>query len=209
MTINKPKQQNIKGANPSRHKERGPKKPRRITESYLHNSGLYYLQRYAASSEHFRSVMLRKVKRSCAYHQDQNYEQCAAMVDALVKKFKESMLLDDESYIRAMVASLRRKGVSERTLIEKMKMKGVDRDETRKYLQHHDSTFAGEHCSADLKAAVIFARRKKLGPFGNHTDEEKPKILAKFGRAGFAYDIAKTILEMQSEEAENILYETL
>ncbi|MCD8497437.1 MAG: hypothetical protein LRZ85_04760 [Alphaproteobacteria bacterium] len=51
------------------------------------------MQRYAASSGHFRQVMLRKVKKSCHAHADQDYEACAVLVDALVDKFKASRLL--------------------------------------------------------------------------------------------------------------------
>ncbi len=67
------------------YKKREKPAPKKITESYLHNSGLYYLQRFSASSEHFRSVMMRKVKKSCMHHTDQDYDACAVMVDKLVE----------------------------------------------------------------------------------------------------------------------------
>lgn len=188
---------------PPKSKPRPAKKPpKKITADYLHNSGLYYLERYAASSGHFRSVMLRKVKKSCLAHPDQDYEACATLVDALVEKFKASGLLNDDLYLRGMVGSLRRRGVSKQAILGKLRMKSVTGDMAGTYLDQHDD----EHGSGDLKAAIIFARKKKLGPFARPERPEEPqKTLAKFARAGFSYDVAGKVMRMSADEAEELL----
>ena len=97
--------------------------PRKISETYLHNSGLYYLERFAASKKHFKFVMKNKVKRSCMHHTEQDFEQCAAWVDALADKFEKVGLIDDDAYTNGLVASLRRKGKSRSAIINKLNIK--------------------------------------------------------------------------------------
>ncbi|MCD8562572.1 MAG: RecX family transcriptional regulator [Alphaproteobacteria bacterium] len=190
---------------PRRGQKTGKKIPKRITADYLHNSGLYYLQRYAASSGHFREVMLRKVKRSCQAHPDQNYADCAALVDELVAKFVRSGLLNDDLYVRGVVSSLRRRGTSKQAIMGKLRMKAVTSDLAETHLEECDEDFAGDEGNGDFKAALIFARRKKLGPFAGDKEEEPQKILAKFARAGFSYDIATKVMRLEADDIEALL----
>lgn len=199
-------------------KPRGPKVPKKITDSYLHNSGLYYLERFASSSANFKTVMMRKVWKSCAHHQDQDKDECAAMVDKLVVKFIDLGLLDDAAYTRAVVTSLRRKGTSTRAILTKMKMKGVNRDDTMRALRHYDAENIRDPEQAELVSALTTARRKRLGPFQREDkkarieDEEeaqklKEKEMAKLARAGFSYDTVRRVFEINSDEADSFLYE--
>lgn len=191
--------------------QKGKRPPKRITETYLHNAGLYYLQRFAASSEHFRTVMRRKIMRSCRFHKDQNPEQCEKMLDELVKKFIATALLDDEAYMRGMVASMRRRGLSARAIEGRLKIKGLETDDIRRTLSEHDTEiYQGQ--DADLQAALKLARRKRFGPYArsdqiNQSNEDITKIrkrqLAAFARAGFSYQIADTVLKMSLQELEN------
>src|SRR5687768_1034793 len=105
-------------------KTRGKKPPKKITETYLHNAGLYYLQRFSASSESFRRVMMRKVERSCRAHPEQDRAECARMVDELVRKFLGAGLLNDGQYAEAMVSTLRRRGLSSRAIQARLAARG-------------------------------------------------------------------------------------
>lgn len=165
------------------------RKPKRITASYLHNAGLAYLQKFAASRAGFRRMLMRRVKASCHFHTDQNAESCAAMVDETVQKFERAGLLNDQVYAQGMVASQRRIGRSQRAIAARLAEKGIDRELTAAVLAAHDSN--------DLDAALIFAKRKKLGPFGK---SDSQKALAAFGRAGFSYDVARKILGAEAED---------
>lgn len=186
--------------------ENGPRKPRKerkppkkITPDYLHNSGLHYLQRFPASSGHFRTVMMRKVDRSCHHHTTQDREECAKMVDALVEKFTGMGLLNDEGYSRGMVTSLRRRGLSARAINAKLSARGLSRDRITHALAEHDD----ERTEPELVAALRLARRKRLGPFSGQERQEKD--LATLARAGFSYDIASRVTSMDAVEAEEIL----
>lgn len=185
----------------------GPKPPKKITESYLHNSGLYYLQRFAASSGQFREVMLRKVRKSCRHHSDQNFDDCSKLLDALIVKFQDSGLLNDESYTRGVVNSLRRQGKSRRAIMVKLKTKGVGNELIDEKLEEFEQNRAEGDGNAELTAAVIFARRKKLGPFRKDEPEENTheKALSVMARAGFSYDIAQNVLKMNAQQAEDMI----
>ena len=201
MTKSKPSHPN---SNPE--KQRAKKVPKRITDTYLHNSGLYYLERYAASSNHFRTVMLRKVKRSCMHHTDQNYDDCTKLVEDLVEKFKRTGLLNDDLYIASMVGSYRRKGLSKRMITQKLMMKGVESETVQDYLSKHDEQKHEDTQGAELKAAAIHCRKKKLGAYGGPNSPEADKQLARLARAGFGFDIAKKALALSEDEIHDIIY---
>lgn len=193
-------QPNSKQENKSPDKKRGPRKPKKITESYLHNSGLYYLERFASSSENFRKVMMRKVQKSCYAHKDQDIDKCAELVDALVLKFQNLELLNDESYARSMVTSMRRRGKSRRYIIGNLKTKGLNADIVERELQRYADENLEDASTDEFEAALTFARKKRIGPFRGIKEEAFEKELATLARAGFSYDIAQKVLNYEEIE---------
>ena len=191
----------------SKHtREKGEKKPpKKITRTYLHNAGLYYLGRFAASKNHFRTVMGRKVRRSCNYHEDQDYEQCLKLVDEIADQFESSGLLDDGVYLRSMVTSLRRRGLSRKAITAKLQGKGLSASQIADALKTHDAEEYDESLDAELLAAVKQARKKRLGPFDMLQKHAPEKALAALARAGFPYDTARKALEMDLDTAEELL----
>ncbi|MDH5722109.1 MAG: RecX family transcriptional regulator [Alphaproteobacteria bacterium] len=192
-----------KKVNQNNTKERKRKIPKKITPDYLHNSGLYYLQRYAASTNHFKDVMARKAKRSCMYHLDQDFSKCLKLIDELADKFAQVGLLDDESYAYGLASSYRRQGLSFRMIVQKMKIKGLDDNQIQTALQKVDCTSnISSIADPELRAALAFARKKRLGIFYQGDELKRPehqKALGRFARAGFSYDIANKILAIESE----------
>jgi len=186
------------------YKERKKKTPRRITPDYLHNSGLYYLQRYAASTNHFKDVMARKAKRSCMHHQDQDYQKCLQLIEELAVKFVQAGLLDDEAFAYGLATSYRRQGLSCRMICQKMKMKGLSEDQIQSALQDVDSrNNTSSIIDPELRAALAFAKKKRLGIFYQGDELKRPdhqKALGRFARAGFSYEIANKILAIESED---------
>lgn len=178
------------------------KPPKKITPDYLYNAGLAYLQRFPASTGYFRTVMMRKVDRSCRHHTQQDRAACAAMVDDVIGKFHTQGLLNDEAYLRGMVNSLRRRGASSMGIKSKLAAKSLSADVVAQALsQHADDTGAD-----DLGAALILARRKKIGAFRPPSKEfNRDKELATLARAGFSYDTAEKALSMEMDDAEERL----
>ncbi|PCI56177.1 MAG: RecX family transcriptional regulator [Alphaproteobacteria bacterium] len=179
-------------------RERRP--PKKISESYLHNSGLYYLERFSASKKHFIFVMSRKVRRSCMHHTDQDYDECIVMVHALADKFERTSLLDDALFTNGLVTSLRRKGKSRSAIVNKMRMKGITSEQTIEALEKLDNELHDTAENAEMTAALHLARKKKLGPYFTGEEQNMKKSLGIFARAGFSYQIAKSILDMDDDD---------
>ncbi|MBU6474360.1 MAG: regulatory protein RecX [Alphaproteobacteria bacterium] len=171
---------------PAEHKRKTPKK---ISKTYLENAALYYLQRYATSAENLRRVLLRKVKRSCAFH-GQPEEEFIPLVDALVERYKTVGLLDDGGFARAKAASLRRQGLSGRAIMAKLQVKGLSPSQIEAALKTVDE----EHEDAEAAAAAAYAKRKKLGIWRVRPADPQ-KELAAMARAGFGYDVAVRALK--------------
>lgn len=176
--------------------KRERKAPKRISKTYLENAALYYLQRYATSAENLKRVLLRKVKRSCAFH-GMEMEPFIPLVDELVTRYTASGLLDDKTFAAARVTSLRRQGLSTRAILAKLQMKGLTPAQIEAALKIVDD----EKEEPELAAAIAFARRKKLGPYRTRSQDPQ-KELAAMGRAGFGFDIARRALNVSPDEAD-------
>lgn len=206
MSHNRAEHSDIKPENTARFKKssksgnRERRPPKKITPTYLHNSGLYYLERFAASKKHFKTVMMRKVKRSCMHHVDQDYNECNDMVDELVNKFEKSGLLNDELYTNGSVSSLRRKGLSRMAIISKMLQKGISKDQTILALEKLDYETYDSSDDAERAAALNFARKKRIGPYFTGEKQNIQKSLGVFARGGFSYNIAMGILELDADD---------
>lgn len=202
----------------NKKKRKEPRPPKKITESYLHNSGLYYLQRFSSSSANFKAVMMRKVWKSCNHHTDQDKDECEAMVDKTVAKFEELQLLDDAAYTRGMVTSLRRRGLSRRAILTKLKIKGIAAERTAAALDKYEQENLRNPEEAELIAALTMARKKHLGPFiradrikpdmdDEERKKEQDKAMAKLARGGFGYNIVRRVFNMSFDDADQFLYD--
>ncbi|MGB0720156.1 MAG: regulatory protein RecX [Bdellovibrionales bacterium] len=197
----------ISAANkPAKKKRRGPKKPKKITAGYLRNSGLYYLQRFTASSGHFRSVMTQKIRKSCAHHTDQDPQICADMLEEIIDNFIRDGLLDDENYTRGMVTSLRRSGKSRKAILTKLQHKRIPQDMIHEALSAHDDQTSDDPQDAEFIAALKLTKKKRLGRFDLNQKYEHDKALAVMARNGFSYDTAKKSLEIDEDDLERFIH---
>lgn len=180
-------------------KDRKP--PRKVTPASLERSALAYLERFAASAESLRRVLLRKVDRSARHHEIDR-DQAAGWIEALIERYLGAGLLDDRAYAEARIASLRRQGRSVRAIAQKLSVKGVDRELI-------DETLAPTRTANDeLTAAARLAQRRRLGPYrAGDRAEHRDRDLAVLGRAGFGYEIARKVIQAESPEALTSLIE--
>jgi regulatory protein len=201
----KSKKPGFKTKNNSKPKQNGRrefKPPKKISEKYLHNSGLAYLQRYTASSMHFKTVMTRKIDKSCRHHLEQDREDCLVMLNNVTAKFIEMGLLDDNGYLKGMITSFRRRGLSSRQIDAKLRQKGYESDRILDALRTHDLDEYDTEYKGDFFAALTFARKKKIGPYDLNGKYEFNKALGVMGRAGYNFEISRKIIEMNEDELE-------
>lgn len=171
------------------------RRPRPPTPASLNNAALHYLERFASSSENLRRVLMRRVERAARAGAGE-LEAGAPMVDELVARLLASGLLDDRVYAEGRARSLHRRGNSRRAIRAKLRRKGVGDD-------HIEAALAGlvpevgdedgDEDGVDLAAARALARRRRLGPWGDGTRRQRD--LAALARAGFAFDVARRVVD--------------
>ena len=170
------------------------KTPKKIPESYLTNSGKYYLERFAASTEQFRRTMTRKIRKSCAAHPDQSVDVCLSTLDTVITKFQNIGFLNDAGYANGLSHSLKNRGWPRGRIIQRLKEKGISAELIEQAVPAPEG-------SDDLIDALVWIKRKKLGSFALR-EKSFEKSLAALGRAGFDYNSANRALQMSREEAE-------
>jgi regulatory protein len=163
--------------------------PTRMTEAKLADAALFYLSRYASSSGNLRQVLTRKLLRS-AHHYDDDPEPLIPVIDAIVARHLKSGAVNDSAYAEAQVRKLRRRGGSARIIGQRLIAKGVPGEIIAEASAGFNQT------REDRAAAIIFARRRRLGPFRNGPrTEHRLRDLAAMGRGGFAYAIATQVID--------------
>lgn len=170
------------------------KAPRKVTPAYLQRAALAYLERYASSAVNLRRVLRRKVDKRCRLRGEDPAE-FQEMIDEVVAKSLRSGLIDDSRYAEARVATLRRRGGSARAIQAKLSAKGIDRSTIAAALESEEGD--------EETAARAFARRRRLGPY--RPGERAPyrdKDMAALARAGFRFDVARSIIDGEREDGE-------
>lgn len=136
--------------------------------------------------------MDRKIDRSAKFHNNEDAAQFKGYLrDKVVASMVQAGFLNDDLYANALAASLRRRGLPQRAVQMRLKMKGL---ETPEAPEDHD----------DLKAAFIYARRKKIGPYRRADKDPKDpqKELAAMARAGFGYEVCSRVLKADPDDLE-------
>ncbi|TAH36090.1 MAG: regulatory protein RecX [Alphaproteobacteria bacterium] len=177
-----------------KYKDKRPPKPRAITSEYLEKAALYYLGRYAASTHSLRQVLMRRLQKS-GVHKEADF---IAMVDKTIAKIAASGYLDDQNFAWHRIKNMNQGGKSLRSIRAKLKQKGIANDDTESALDR----IIEEDPDMEYQAAMRFAKRKKLGPFAAPGLDAK-KQLQKFAAAGFAFALAKQILNIKNGDFDD------
>jgi regulatory protein len=170
-----------------------------IGADLLERWALHYLGRYASSAENLRRVLTRRVHR----RSPEAGAAAAALIDALVARYREAGLLDDMAYAAARVASLHRRGESVRAMRARLAAKRVSAADIADAVSDLRATAP----DPDLAAACAFARRRRLGPF-RRAAADRARELGAFARAGFSRRIAEAVLACADVAAVEALART-
>ncbi len=177
-----------------------PRPPKRISKNSLENAALFYLERFSASAEALRRVLLRRVDRAARAHGDDPAEG-AVLVAELVARYQAAGLLDDQRYAEAKSRSLLRRGRSPRAIRQDLARRGVAGALIDVVLRGLETDLAGDAATLDRAAAEAYARRRRLGPFRppELRAQYRDRDMAALGRAGFSREIAWTVIEGEAE----------
>lgn len=169
------------------------------TSESLAKAALAYLSRYAASEQALRRVLNHRLRRAIvadpSFKADKEHLQALRQaIDDIVACHKKSGALNDAAFAETKIHSLRRAGRSRHTIKQILSRKGVADTVINDMLQRSDD---GEDPRAtDLKAALQFAKKRKLGKFRSRDvpPDRLRKDLSAMARAGFSLDVAREAL---------------
>lgn len=173
-----------------------------LTQKRLETAAAAYVARFDASSSQLRAVLMRRV-RTAQRAAVPIVAAAEAVIDDIIARYTKAGVLDDARYAERKAGSLHRRGVSSRHIREKLKRAGIDRDGVDQALETTREELAADGHELDLRAALAFARRRRLGPFRTTgaRDERRSRDLAALGRAGFALDIARQVIDADDPDA--------
>ncbi len=161
---------------------------RRISETSLMNSALFYLGRYVPSVKQLERVLVRKCQRVIR-EKGGDLEAARALVTKVLERLTRAGYLDDARLAEALAGSLRRGGRSSRVIAQKLTQKGLDRSLAA---SHAKSTAEEEET-----AAWVLAKKKRLGPYSRAPVDRatRTKQLAALARAGYPFALARRIVD--------------
>ena len=168
------------------------KKPlRKIpTPQNLANVALHYLGRYTASEASLRLVLTNRIRRAAMQHPDfaadaDRQKSLRSAIETIIETHKRTGVLNDAAFAATKINSLRRQGRSRRIIEQKLAVKGIRGEVIKAALAAHDDGV--EPQDVEFKAAVAFARRRKLGSFRKVPvdDDPAPERIRDNGARGF------------------------
>jgi regulatory protein len=180
------------------------------TPQNLQNVALHYLGRYAASEASLRRVLQNRIRRAAHDNPDfgtdeKRQSELRSAIETIIATHKRTGVLNDAAFAETKVNSLRRQGRSRRIIQQKLAVKGIKNDIVAAALENHADDDAPEE--AELKAALVLAKKRKLGAFRKavFTDPQlerarQNKEFATLARAGFSSDIARKALNAEPPE---------
>ncbi len=183
----------------------------------LREAALAHLSRFAASEAGLLRVLERRIRRwgQRANAEGAAPEQVASQLQTardearlVAARLVADGVLDDGAYAEARARSLARSGRSRRATLAHLAGRGVDAELARSVLPDDPDT--------DLAAAVLQARRRRIGPYADGEGDAgaeaatadpaaRNRALAALGRAGFDRDTAERALGLDRAAADALI----
>lgn len=184
------------------------------TRASLHEAALAYLARGAATADSVRKTLERRAgnwaRRATRAGRDAEavaVDAAAAreLIPAIVDRLREVGLVNDVTFAANRARRMSAGGRSRRAISAHLAQKGVDTATVREAVAHD--------ASAELGAAIAFARKRRIGPFSKDeplADREarraaERKALGAMARAGFDFGVCERVLKMDRDDADQRL----
>jgi len=126
-------------------------------------------------------------------------ERAREAVPLVLERLREVGLVNDRAFAESRVRSLGAGGRSRRAIEAHLTARGVATEIVREAVPHD--------ASAELDAALAFARKRRIGPFAREEEDRdaRRKALGAMARAGFDFGVCELALRMDREAAEERL----
>lgn len=195
----------------------------------LRAAALAHLARFGTTSAGLRQVLERQVQRwgrraaSAGLPSEDVAAQLARALDDIapvVRDMADLGAVDDAAFAQSRARSLTRTGRSRRAVEAHLAARGVAGDLAETVLDDALGARGGAGGDTELAAALVFARRRRAGPFAPPCDAEpageaesgqaaeaaarrRRLVLEAMARAGFGRAVAEAALDMDPAEAED------
>jgi regulatory protein len=151
---------------------------------------LDYVGRYATSCAHLAAYLNRKIgERGWV-------DETIPPVEEIITQFRSLGYVDDEAFARTRRESLLRRGYGPNRLKISLRVSGIGTEIVDRTANVGDD--------AALAAAMVFARRKRIGPYAREavTPDNRQKMIAALLRAGHSYDVSRKILAFTANDID-------
>ena len=158
--------------------------PRPLNNKNLHDLALFYVARYATSQKKVSDYLKRKI-RERGWDDD-----TPPHLDEIVARLTILGYINDLNFAAHKSESLMRRGYGMRRIQAALRVAGISDADKQAALSIDESTA--------LQVAMIYARKKKLGPFsaGEQDHASRKKHFATMCRAGHDFSIVQQILDL-------------
>lgn len=163
------------------HKRRRERRP--LREESLNELALAYVGRFATTRSKLAAYLRRKLR-------ERGWDGAGEPpVEALVGRFAGSGLVDDAAYALSKSRSLAERGYGPGRLRTSLRVAGVEDSDSEQARAHADEEA--------VEAAIRFARRRRIGPFGEARPDPRAreKALAAMIRAGHGFELARALVD--------------
>ena len=162
----------------------------------LKNKALHYLERYASTEAKLAETLKRFAIRKLSQYSAADIEPHIAYT---VSQCVSLGYIDDEAFAQTKWDSGLRSGRSPQWLAQKLRLAGIHNDIISALREAE-----AEDPDSELRAAIISARKRRIGPFARVIPTEfadKQKHMARLVRAGFSLSIARHVMAFESPDA--------
>ena len=157
--------------------------PKPLDAARLDELALTYVARFATSAAKLERYLKRKLR-------ERGWEgEREPDLAKLVGRYVELGYVDDAAYARARSGSLLRRGYGARRVDQALGQAGI--------AENLRAEVAPGQVAA-REAAATYARRRRLGPYGNADPAVREKQLAAMVRAGHGFDAARALVDAAS-----------
>ena len=182
----------------SAHKPSAERIKKRLTDKALH-----YLGRYASTSARLEAILRKFAQRKLD-------QADPAVLDQIIQEVIESCVrsgyINDEAFVRSQLKKGLRSGCSQKRILFKLTQKGISHDLAAAVIDKYTDRAADKEDS-ELAAALIYARKKSVGPYSRADlrAQNNQRHLARLARNGFAFDVVKRVMALPSADAADEL----
>lgn len=194
----------------------------------LREAALAHLARFAATETGLIRVLDRRILRWARQAAGegvdpdqirQGQEQARRDVRTVVTDMVRIGVVDDAVFAESRARALARGGRSRRAIGAHLANRGIDPEQIAEAIRGAQSEALDDAAQAELAAALLQARKRRIGPFSPPSGDEAPgedspgdgdlprrqRALAALARAGFSHDVASSALDTDLEAAEALI----